>query len=81
MHLVFRVIEPVRTLCAVRVRPLLEGVRTHGEADRDDRIAGFEQAAAPILRCRRCQPWLDSIVDKGIVSPFGDFVAERVNVL
>src|SRR5260370_41270395 len=81
MHLVLGVVEPVGTLCTVRVRTLLECVSTDGEAYPDDRVAGLEQVAAPVLRRCGRQPRLHEVVDEGIVSPFGDLMAERVDVL
>jgi hypothetical protein len=74
-------IIPVSALRPVRVGPLLEGVGPLRKADADHRVAGLENVGAAVLRRRRCQPGLDEIVDERIVRPFGDLVAECVDVL
>src|ERR1700746_76439 len=81
MHLVLRVVKPIGTLCTVGVRALLESVRADGEADRDDRVAGFEYVATPSPRHYGRRPRLYEVVDEGIVSPFRNLVAERMDVL
>ncbi|MFL5667416.1 MAG: hypothetical protein ACJ8BW_39635 [Ktedonobacteraceae bacterium] len=74
-------VVPISTLGAIRVRPLLECVGTHREANTDDRVTRLEDPSAPVLWRRGGQPGLHSVVDKGVVRPLGDLMAERVDVL
>src|ERR1700722_18125394 len=81
VHFVLRMVVPVGALSAVRVRTLFEGVGAHGEADRNYRVAGLENPTTSVLGSGWREPRLHSVVHERIVGPFGNLVAQRVNIL
>src|SRR5215467_12293946 len=80
-RLVLGVVVPVGDLDADGCRALLEGVGALGEADPYDRVAGFQVAGAAVLRRGGGLPGLYGVGAERVIGPFGDLVAEPVDVL
>src|SRR5215471_17229155 len=80
-NLVLRMVEPVRALRAVRVRPLQVGIRSDRETDPGHWITSLKEAAAAARLCRRGPPRLYKVVDERVIRPLRNLVAKRVDIL
>src|SRR5258708_17072087 len=60
---------------------IVYAINGYSEAETHNRVTYFQVTSTAILRCGRCQPGIDGVIDEGIVHPFLDFMAETVNIL